>query len=170
MTLIKLAPYIIVGVAVLSLVRCVHEDGKDTVQVKWDAEKLAQKEAMDAVKVQLQTREEAHKIETEAIKKSLKEAQNAYQTALDNARNDYSVRLRSSEARGDLYQRAAEGSASERRDLASHAARLDAALEEGRNLEREYRATLGLRDQQIRDLSQQILSDRKLFEPTEEKQ
>ena len=94
----------------------------------------------------------------------LKTANENYQSSLDAISSQYSARLQQSEQRAKVYQRQAEGGATECRSLASHAARLDNSLEQGRQLVEELRATVRLRDGQIIELSNQIRADRKLLE------
>lgn len=48
-------------------------------------------------------------------------------------------------------------------NLASHAARLDRSLEEGRRMVAELSATLRQRDDQLRAVSKQLENDRSLF-------
>lgn len=105
----------------------------------------------------------AHQTETTRIADELAAQQAGYAKALDALRIDYANRLLQSAAREGIYQRKAQGSAVERDYLASHAARLDRSLEEGRSLVRELRETLGQRDNAIRTLSQQIQADRRLI-------
>ncbi|UWJ04310.1 putative Rz/Rzl spanin protein [Escherichia phage vB_EcoS_Uz-1] len=72
--------------------------------------------------------------------------------------------MQQSERRASVYKRQAEAGTLECRSLASHAARLDNSLEEGRRLVEELRATVRLRDNQLIELGKQIQADRKLFE------
>lgn len=140
-----------------------HSGAKE-VQLEWDLEKAGR----DAVTSVLKERNKH--LETESVRLSeenterLKANEKAYQDALATARTEYDKRLRLSEGRAGIYRQQAEGSASERERLASHAAELDRTLEQGRSLVRELRETLGLRDSQIEALSNQIRTDRKLLE------
>lgn len=137
-------------------------EGAASVQVKWDEQVKEHNEAMDVLKKHYATAEEAHRTENRRISYELSEARRTHEVDLANARVDYERRLQSSSARSVVYQRQAEAGALECRDLASHASRLDSSLEEGRSLVRELRTTLGLRDRQVKALSDQINNDREL--------
>lgn len=146
----------------------IKDSGRAEVQALWDADKKAHEVEITKLKEDYALREEAHRTENRRISHELSEAKLEHANAIAAVRNDYLVRLRTSEKRAGIYQRQAEGGAAERRSLAEHASRLDASLEEGRSLVRELRETLGLRDRQIRSLSEQILNDRQLFTETPE--
>ena len=87
-----------------------------------------------------------------------------YEKTIVDIQRDATKRLLASEARGEVYRRKAEGSPSQCNSLASYAAQFDRALEEGRSLEQEYRATLEQRDRELILLGNQIKEDRKLYE------
>lgn len=101
--------------------------------------------------------------ETTRIADELAAQEAGHAKALADLRADFANRLLQSTTREGIYQRKAQGSAVERDYLASHAARLDRTLEEGRSLVRELRETVGQRDDTIRTLSEQILADRRLI-------
>lgn len=138
--------------------------GASVVQGKWNAEKDAQAKAVKDAEAKVQTLEKNHRAEVTRLTHDLSQANAAYQVELATAAAEYRDRLRTSETRAAIYRRQAEGGASDRGSLASYASRLDAALEEGRALEQEYRSTLGLRDRQLQALSRQIKADRTLLE------
>lgn len=166
--LLKYLPYAL-GVALLiflgsQVYSWVHDRGADSIQVQWDAEKKERDLEIARLKQDFADREEDHRFENRRISSELSQANLDHAAALADARRDYDQRLLHAERRAAIYQRQAQGGATERGDLANHASRLDSALEEGRALEREYRATLGLRDRQIRSLSDQIRNDRALIE------
>ena len=137
--------------------------GAAAVQKKWDLEN----ERRDAVTLKIQ----AEKIELEKenaglsqrINKKLEEHEKLHQINLAVARAEFAQRLRQSVARTGVYREQAQGSTAERERLASHAAELDRSLEEGRALVRELWETVEFRDQQLRQLGEQILVDRELL-------
>lgn len=164
----KVIPYVIAVALVFYLGSKLHDHvfakGANSVQVEWDKEKAAYDLEMARLKQDYNDREEDHREENRRITNALSEAKLNHTIALADARRIYDQRLRDSEARSALYQRQAQGGTTERGSLADHAGRLDATLEEGRHLVRELRETLGLRDQQLRTLSDQIKNDRALIE------
>lgn len=142
----------------------IKDSGRAEVQKLWDQDKQAQAAAIQKLKDGYAKREEAHRTENRRISSELSQANLDHANAIAAMHLDYAQRLRNVEQRAAIYQRQAQGGAAERGNLADHAGRLDASLEEGRSLVRELRETLGLRDRQVRALSNQIRNDRALFE------
>lgn len=138
-------------------------EGAASVQVKWDRDRKEYEEALTIVKDHYAKAEEVHRTENRRISNELSQVESMHKVELANAVADLQRRLLTSTSRSKIYQRQAEGGTLECRSLASHASRLDTALEEGRALEQEYRSTLGLRDRQVKLLSDQILNDRELM-------
>lgn len=163
----KTWPYILVVALVIFLGSWLYtsgdKNGANRIQVAWNADSIARMVAIDDLQLQYDALESDHRKETARTAHELAQANQDHAVALATAKSDYSVRLRSSEDRAGLYKRQAESGPLECGNLASHAARLDRSLEEGRSLVRELRSTLGFRDQQIKALGDQILSDRTLL-------
>lgn len=165
---LKILPYVL-GALLLYFVGSmvydfIYDRGANSVQVKWDEDTEKRNLEIARLKQDFADREEDHRSENRRISSDLSKANLAHANAVAAVEREYDQRLRNAEQRASIYQRQAQGGAVERGDLASHASRLDAALEEGRALEQEYRATLGLRDQQLRAVSDQLLNDRALIE------
>lgn len=164
----KVLPYILAAALVLylgsKLYGYVFERGAQSVQVEWDKVENARKEEIEKIREVYTAREETHRTNNRNLSNALSQARLEHEVALANALRTYDERLRNSEARAVVYQRQSEGGTVERGDLASHAGRLDATLEEGRHLVRELRETLGLRDRQVQALSGQIKNDRALIQ------
>lgn len=138
--------------------------GEASVQKKWDDQKIADLREANRLKDENALKEAKHRTEVDDLQKELRDAKSSHESELARIDAEYADRLRKSEGRAAIYQRQAEGGAAQCRSLASHAARLDASLEEGRQLVEELRATLGLRDRQLIQLGEQIKADRRLFE------
>lgn len=141
-----------------------HQAGEAEVQTLWDADKEAARKAHDELVQKLAKQEAVHAADQEEISLHLAQARNALDLALASQRSVYEQRLLQSSRRSEVYRSQAEAGTASCRDLASHAAELDRALEEGRGLVGELRETLGLRDRQVILLGQQIMDDRRLFE------
>ena len=166
--LLKYLPHAL-GVALIvflgsQLYLWIYDRGADSIQVQWDAEKQEHAEAIASLKLEYEAKEETHRSENRRISSELSQANLDHAAALAAAVREHDQRLRLAEQRAAIYQRQAQGGTIERGDLADHASRLDSTLEEGRSLVRELRETLGLRDRQIKSLSDQIRNDRALFE------
>ena len=140
------------------------QHGKESIQSLWDADKQAQETAIEKLKQQFALKEDAHRAALEKNEADFNKQKGAYEKSIADIKRDGAERLRQSEARSAVYKRKAEGSPAERDSLASYAAKLDTALEEGRSLELEYRATLEQRDRELILLGNQIIEDRKLHE------
>ncbi|ATA57209.1 hypothetical protein CKY39_31270 [Variovorax boronicumulans] len=139
-----------------------RSDGAASGQQQCDAEtaKRARAEADQATTTR--TKESIHA-------DTITEAVDTYQAARAPAAADAAERV----ARAQRLQRTAEGRAAqylamsqagdtERSRLASHAARLDASLADGRRVAEQLRATVVERDQQLRLLGDVIRADRAL--------
>lgn len=140
-----------------------YNRGAASVQTQWDRAREAQQVAATKLQLEYAGKEAVHRQNLERVTDALNQANTKHEQALVALRADFARRLQSSEARAGVYQRQAEAGPAQCRDLASHAARLDQSLEEGRSLVWELRATLGQRDQQIRLLGTQLLNDRQLL-------
>lgn len=165
---LKALPYVL-GAALLIFLGSqvygyIYDRGANSVQVQWDAAKAEHAQAIADLKEEYRQKEETHRTENRRISSELSKANLDHANAIAAVHLDYAQRLRNVEQRAAIYQRQAQGGTTERGDLADHASRLDATLEEGRSLVRELRETLGLRDRQVRALSNQIYNDRALFE------
>ncbi|QYW02280.1 Rz-like spanin [Stenotrophomonas phage Philippe] len=171
MFLREIGKYLIIALLVLAPILWGYQkikgigfrEGANSVQAKWDDERKKQSDAILAVKAEFDKKEVIHREENRRLTDELVAANTKHQAELARLDSDLRLRLRNSSERASVYQRQAQAGAVEQRALAEHAARLDAALEEGRALEQEYRSTLGQRDATIKALSDQIFSDRKLI-------
>lgn len=143
-------------------------EGVAETSASWSAENKLRDSAMNVLRGQLQQKEADHAKETGKITDELKAANEKHAADLAAVRADYAERLRNSEGRAGVYQRQARGSAAERDTLAEHAARLDASLEEGRQLVGELTATIRQRDRAIDALKKMILNDRTLLTESSE--
>ncbi|UKL14817.1 i-spanin [Stenotrophomonas phage C121] len=167
----KIGEYLIIALLVLAPTIWAYQkvkgigfrEGANSVQSQWDREKGEYDKAIKAAQELAAEKEQNHRDESRKLSDELVEANKQHKAELARLDSDYKLRLFNSGERAKVYQRQAQAGATEQRNLAEHAARLDAALEEGRILEQEYRSTLGQRDATIRALSKQILSDRKLI-------
>lgn len=141
-----------------------NQHGKSVVQSEWDTANQMYLKAVEELKKGIEEKEDAHRAALEKYEADFNRQKGQYESKLSDIERVGAERLRQSEARSAMYKRKAEGTPSERDSLASHAAQLDRALEEGRSLEQEYRATLEQREREIKLLANQIIEDRKLNE------
>lgn len=164
----KLLPYLIFTGVILGLGYAVYRHGLNQgsalVRLEWEKDKAAARETYAILNEKLIEQEEAYRHRQQEITDDLVQARQQHEVSLADQRTDYEQRLLQSSRRAEVYHRQAQSGAALQRDLADHAARLDRALEEGRELVRELSATLELREHQLRLLGEQILTDRLLFE------
>ena len=163
----QFAPWLILVVGLAASVYLIHDAGYDSgssdVRAKWDEEKASYKKAMDTLRDQYATLEAKARIDNQRNSDELAEKEKTYAIALVELQREYDGRLLQSDKRASYYQRLAKGGAVEQANLASHAARLDRSLEEGRRMVAELSATLRQRDDQLRAVSKQLENDRSLF-------
>ena len=163
----RVAPWVLLAASILGTVWYIYDAGVDSgsrqVQAKWDDEKTTYKKAMDTLRDQYATLEAKARIDNQRNSDELAEKEKTHAVALVELRREYDGRLLQSDKRASYYQRLAKGGAVEQANLASHAARLDRSLEEGRRMVAELSATLRQRDDQLRAVSKQLENDRSLF-------
>jgi len=163
----KLAPWILATLVIGSLIWWVSHTsyvaGQRDIQEQWDAERATYKKAMDTLKDQYATLESKVRIDNQRNSDELAEKEKSHALTLARLNDEYAGRMQLSEQRANRYQRLAKGGAVEQANLASHAARLDRSLEEGRRMVAELSATLRQRDEQLRAVSTQLKNDRSLF-------
>lgn len=157
-------PYLLVVVLGATIYFWGNSNGQSTVQKKWDDQKIEDQKATQKLQDKYNALQRNHSYEVGLLTSRLQTAESNYASELARVSSDYDSRMQQSERRASVYKRQAEAGAFECRSLASHAARLDNSLEEGRRLVEELRATVRLRDSQLIELGKQIQADRKLFE------
>lgn len=157
-------PYLLVVVLGATIYFWGNSNGQSTVQKKWDAQKVEDQKALQKLQDKYNALQRNHSYEVGLLTSRLQTAESNYASELARVSSDYDSRMQQSERRASVYKRQAEAGIFECRSLASHAARLDNSLEEGRRLVEELRATVRLRDSQLIELGKQIQADRKLFE------
>lgn len=157
-------PYLLVVVLGATMYFWGNSNGQSTVQKKWDNQKIEDQKATQKLQDKYNALQRNHSYEVGLLTSRLQTAESNYASELARVSSDYDSRMQQSERRASVYKRQAEAGTLECRNLASHAARLDNSLEEGRRLVEELRATVRLRDNQLIELGKQIQADRKLFE------
>lgn len=157
-------PYLLVVALAVTIYFWGSRNGQESVQKKWDEQKVQDRKAYDKLKGEYDVLNRQHSYETGLLTSRLQAASQAHEDELARLNDVYASRLQQSGKRAELYKRQAEAGTFECRNLASHAARLDESLEQGRQLVEELRSTVRLRDSQLIELGNQIKSDRKLLQ------
>lgn len=161
------APILLLLGVIYGIYRIGSNAGANEIQKLWDAQVERDRVASAKVLAENAKAEVIHRHEDTRIANDLSELETTHAgtvARLDAERNE---RLRLSRERASVYNREAESGAAGSQRLASHAAELDHALEEGRGLVRELSETVGQRDEQLKLLADQINNDRSLLEITQ---
>jgi|SRR5690606_33235556 len=143
-----------------------YTKGVEKTKIEWELEKATIRAANEAKLIHLASQIEIHRSKQLEAATTLKKVLELHETIIAEQHLSYEQRLLQSANRAAIYQRQAEAGAVAQRNLASHAAKLDRALEEGIRLVGELQETLRLRDRQLEQLGKQILAERKLLEET----
>jgi chromosome segregation ATPase len=138
--------------------------GENNITVRWQKEKLEHSQEMAVLQGKIEQKEFGHRQETARISEQLRKTEVDYEKATSALAAEHAQRLRLASERAAAYARLAETGSPELRGLASHAAQLDASLEEGRGLVGELKEALGRRDNQLKLLGAQINNDRTLLD------
>ena len=142
--------YTIIGSIMLCVV-CTwygYHQGAKHIQTLWDQDKLEQAQYINRLQQNYLNKESVYITELNNIKDTYAKAKDEYTKKLNAIKSSYSMQLQQSEQRASVYKREAlstDGCA----NLAEYAGRLDRSLTEGRNLVRELREFIKLRDNQI---------------------
>lgn len=165
--MIKPAVYVLASLLLVASYVGTHINGINKGEQKIEAIRTVEREqrsiAIKKEELKYAKLEGEHSALIAKVDKGLIDAKKEHDEAIASAQRDYADSLRKSETRAGVYKRKAEGGAVERNSLAEHAAKLDKALEEGRSLEREYRAAVEQRDTTIENLAELVKADRKLI-------
>lgn len=163
----KYLPYLIAAVITAVIFYAIYShgytNGSNAKQLAWNKEKAQYEQTLKTMQEQMTQNENEHRNEQSRITSDLAEADKKHAVALATVRAEYANRLRDSSERASIYQRQAEAGTIEQRNLASYTAKLDLALVEGIALVRELTETIGLRDQQLILVGEQIQNDRRLI-------
>ena len=146
-----------------------YDAGSKAVKLEWEKSQIENLKAREELLTQIAKREEAYQIEQKRIVDELARARQEHAKAISNQRIDYEQRLLQSTRRADMYRDQAEADAVARRNLAEHTARLDRALEEGRELVGELATALRFREHQLKMLGEQLMANRQLLGETNDR-
>lgn len=164
--LLKALPYIVITALAVFLgswlVNYGVNKGRQQVQAEWNQEKEARAEVIRKLQTSYAQLEDKYREESRQSVLRLSQANERHFIAIADIRHEYLGRLRKAEDRVSIYQRQAQSGTTERDSLASHTAKLDAALERGIDLVGRLEATLRLRDEQLIIIGKQLLAERAL--------
>lgn len=156
-------PVIAVAFAVYSVYSLGFNKGEAEVEARWTKEKLALQLEKEELEREIEKNEARYRAKKTALEGDLAEAEAQHARNIAAIQSGFALRLQRSNDRSTQYERMSQAGAVERANLASHAAGLDRALEQGRQLVDELRSTLEQRDRQLRNIGQELLNTRELM-------
>ena len=140
-----------------------YHQGSKHIQTLWDQDKLEQAQYINRLQQNYLNKESVYITELNNIKDIYAKAKDEYTKKLDAIKSSYSMQLQQSEQRASVYKRETL-STDECTNLAEYAGRLDRSLTEGRDVVKQLRETLELRDNQLRQIGEQLKQMEKLHE------
>lgn len=163
MNYLKLAGVGAIVAALLVSHGMAYNKGVTDVTLNWDASIRVANKKLNDLNELIREKDAKHAEESASIDRRLAEAETNYRNDLDTAARTYHDRLQHSEARADRYAQLAAAGPAQCEHLASHASKLDRALEEGLNVVQELSRLVEQRDTELRLLGEQILTDRSVI-------
>lgn len=100
--------------------------------------------------------EKVYTEKTQSLVQQISESQESFTKQLTAIEQSYSNKLLESERRANLYKQMSSSSNDSSISLADYTARLDRTIVQGRQLVKELRATIELRNQQLKQCGEQL--------------
>ena len=133
-----------------------YSAGSAKVKQQWVAEQKANTAKVNELKVNYEEQLNEYRQKTDSLSKEIYDTRTQYDNRIATIKSDYTNRLLSSEQRASVYKRMSEAGKCTSDDLSAYTAKLDRSLTEGRELVRELRELIKLRDQQLNQLGKEL--------------
>ena len=133
-----------------------YSAGSSEVKQQWVAEQKANTVKVNELKVNYEEQLSEYRQKTDSLSKEIYDTRTQYDNRIATIKSDYTNRLLSSEQRASVYKRMSEAGRCTSNDLSAYTAKLDRSLTEGRELVRELRELIKLRDQQLNQLGKEL--------------
>jgi len=159
----KFWPYALIATSIVAIYLLGYSKGEKAVTKKWVEAEAVYSASINKTKGEYNELTKRHSEEVSDLTTKLSDSKKSYEDRISFLNDTYATRLQQSESRANIYQRQASSGTIECSNLASHAARLDSSIEQGRRVVEELTATVRFRDQQLIQLGNQIKADRKLL-------
>ena len=141
----------------ISATFCVgYSAGSSEVKQQWVAEQKANTAKANELKVNYEEQLNEYRQKTDSLSKEIYDTRTQYDNRIATIKSDYTNRLLNSEQRASVYKRMSEAGRCTSDDLSAYTAKLDRSLTEGRELVRELRELIKLRDQQLNQLGKEL--------------
>lgn len=157
--------WILIGVTVLGAVASFsYSLGQKDTREEWQKETIKhQNELLKVEEIHKQALQE-YIDKNNNLQREIVDVKKDYEARLHNINDEYSVRLSESEQRAKVYKRMSEQGKCQSTDLSDYATKLDRSLTEGRQVVKLLRETIELRDNQLRQIGEQLKQMEKLHE------
>ena len=133
-----------------------YSAGSAKVKQQWVAEQKANTVKVNELKVNYEEQLNEYRQKTDSLSKEIYDTRTQYDNRIATIKSDYTNRLLNSEQRASVYKRMSEAGKCTSDDLSAYTAKLDRSLTEGRELVRELRELIKLRDQQLNQLGKEL--------------
>lgn len=133
-----------------------YSAGSSEVRQQWVAEQKANTAKVNELKVNYEEQLNEYRQKTDSLSKEIYDTRTQYDDRIATIKSDYTNRLLNSEQRASVYKRMSEAGKCTSNDLSAYTAKLDRSLTEGRELVRELRELIKLRDQQLNQLGKEL--------------
>lgn len=133
-----------------------YSAGSSEVKQQWVAEQKANTAKANELKVNYEEQLNEYRQKTDSLSKEIYDTRTQYDDRIATIKSDYTNRLLNSEQRASVYKRMSEAGKCTSDDLSAYTAKLDRSLTEGRELVRELRELIKLRDQQLNQLGKEL--------------
>ena len=133
-----------------------YSAGSSEVKQQWVAEQKANTAKVNELKVNYEEQLNEYRQKTDSLSKEIYDTRTQYDDRIATIKSDYTNRLLNSEQRASVYKRMSEAGRCTSDDLSAYTAKLDRSLTEGRELVRELRELIKLRDQQLNQLGKEL--------------
>ena len=133
-----------------------YSAGSSEVKHQWVAEQKANTAKVNELKVNYEEQLNEYRQKTDSLSKEIYDTRTQYDNRIATIKSDYTNRLLNSEQRASVYKRMSEAGKCTSDDLSAYTAKLDRSLTEGRELVRELRELIKLRDQQLNQLGKEL--------------
>ena len=133
-----------------------YSAGSSEVKQQWVAEQKANTVKVNELKVKYEEQLNEYRQKTDSLSKEINDTRTQYDNRIATIKSDYTNRLLNSEQRASVYKRMSEAGKCTSDDLSAYTAKLDRSLTEGRELVRELRELIKLRDQQLNQLGKEL--------------
>lgn len=133
-----------------------YSAGSAKVKQQWVAEQKANTVKANELKVNYEEQLSEYRQKTDSLSKEIYDTRTQYDNRIATIKSDYTNRLLNSEQRASVYKRMSEAGRCTSDDLSAYTAKLDRSLTEGRELVRELRELIKLRDQQLNQLGKEL--------------